>query len=121
MGQAAVEANVVSPIVVIVVALTGLSSYAISDLNFNYAVRIARFVFLLAAGIFGIFGIVGCFMASIVYLTSIKSFGVSYLAPLSPKYKSSGDTVLRRLLTNERIRPAYVKPQDLTKDTTQKR
>ena len=111
----------VSPIVVIVVALTGLSSYAISDLNFNYALRIARFGFLLAAGIFGIFGIVGCFMASIVYLTSIKSFGVPYLAPLSPNYISSGDTVFRRLLTNERIRPAYVKPKDLTKDTTQKR
>ncbi len=121
LGQAAVEANVVSPIVVIVVALTGLSSYAISDLNFNYALRIARFGFLLAAGIFGIFGIVSCFMASIVYLTSIKSFGVPYLAPLSPNYKSSGDTVFRRLLTNERIRPAYVKPKDLTKDTAQKR
>ncbi len=54
LGQAAVEANVVSPIVVIVVALTGLSSYAISDLNFNYAIRIARFGFLIVAGVFGI-------------------------------------------------------------------
>ena len=121
LGQAAVEANVVSPIVVIVVALTGLSSYAISDLNFNYAIRIARFGFLIIAGVFGIFGIVGCFMASIAYLSSIKSFGVSYLAPLTSQYKSSGDTLFRKLLTNERIRPAFVKPKDVTKDTVRKK
>ena len=51
LGQAGVEANVVSPIVVIVVALTGLSSYAISDVNLGYTIRITRFAFLLAAGI----------------------------------------------------------------------
>lgn len=121
LGQAAVEANVVSPIVVIVVALTGLSSYAISDLNFNYAMRIARFGFLIVAGIFGLFGIVSCFIASIAYLSSIKSFGVPYLAPFTPQYKSSGDTLFRKLLTNERIRPAFVKPKDITKDTAQKK
>ena len=73
LGQAGVEANVVSPIVVIVVALSGLASYAISDLNLNYMIRTARFAFLISAGVFGIFGMVLCFMACLSYLTTIKS------------------------------------------------
>lgn len=117
LGQAGVEANVVSPIVVIVVALSGLSSYAIGDVDLNYTIRITRFAFLIAAGLMGIFGMVLCFMASLIYLTSLKSFGVPYLAPLTPKYKSSGDTLFRKLLTNERLRPGFTKTKDITKDT----
>ena len=116
LGQAGVEANVVSPIVVIVVALSGLASYAISDLNLNYMIRTARFAFVISAGVFGIFGMVLCFMACLSYLTTIKSFGVPYLAPLTPKYPS-GDTLFRGLLTNENIRPGFTKTKDLTKDT----
>ena len=116
LGQAGVEANVVSPIVVIVVALSGLASYAISDLNLNYMIRTARFAFLISASVFGIFGMVLCFMACLSYLTSIKSFGVPYLAPLTPKYPS-GDTLFRGLLINENIRPGFTKTKDLTKDT----
>ncbi|MCM3567269.1 spore germination protein [Neobacillus mesonae] len=119
LGQAAVEANVVSPIVVIVVALSGLSSFAINDVNLSYTIRIARFVFLLSAGLAGIFGMVCCFMACVIYLSSIKSFGVPYMAPMTPNYKSSGDTVFRKLLTNERFRPGFTKSKDLTKDTGQ--
>jgi spore germination protein KA len=92
-----------------------LSSFAISDVNLNYAIRIARFGFLLAASVFGIFGMVGIFLSGLFYLTTIKSFGVPYFAPLTPKYKSSDDTLFRRILTNERLRPAFVKTKDLTK------
>lgn len=119
LGQAAVEANVVSPIVVIVVAMSGLSSFAISDVNLNYMVRIARFSFLLGAGLLGIFGMVVCFMVCLIYLSTLKSFGVPYLAPLTPKYKSSEDIIFRKLLTNERMRPGFTKTKDLTKDKVQ--
>lgn len=116
LGQAAVEANIVSPIVVIVVALTGLASFAIADVNLNYAIRIARFIFLLAASLFGIFGMVSCFISGLFYVVVMKSFGVPYFAPLTPKYKSSGDTLFRRILSHENLRPAYVKTKDITKD-----
>lgn len=118
LGQAGVEANVFSPIVVIIVALSGLSSYAISDVNLNYSLRIVRFGFLFVAGLFGIFGMVYGFIAGLIYLTTVKSFGVPYLAPLTPKYISSKDTIFRKLLTNERLRPGFTKTKDLTKDTT---
>lgn len=116
LGQAGVEANVFSPIVVIVVALSGLSSYAIGDVNLNYSIRIARFVFLIAAGVFGIFGMVCCFIICLAYLTTLKSFGVPYLAPLTPKYKSSDDTIFRKILSNENLRPGFTKTKDITKD-----
>lgn len=117
LGQAGVEANVFSPIVVIVVALSGLSSYAVNDLNLNYAARIIRFAFLLGAGLFGIFGMICCFILCLMYLGSIKSFGVPYMAPLTPKYTSSGDTIFRKILKKEWLRPEFTKTKDLSKDT----
>ncbi|MDQ0229990.1 spore germination protein [Metabacillus malikii] len=115
LGQAAVEANVVSPIVVIVVAMTGLSSFAISDVNLNYAIRISRFGFFFAASFMGIFGMVGCFLIGLYYVTVFKSFGVPYFAPLTPTYKSSNDTLFRKVLKSEAIRPGYLKTKDLKK------
>jgi spore germination protein KA len=115
LGQAAVEANIISPLVIIVVALGGLSSFAISDVSFNFAIRLSRFLFIVAAGIFGIYGMVITFVMGLSYMLSIKSFGVPYLAPMTPKFKSSKDTILRKLLRNERFRPGFLKTKELEK------
>lgn len=115
LGQAAVQANMVSPIVVIVVALGGLSSFAIGNISMNYTIRICRFGFIIAAGVFGIYGISALFVMGMFYMLSIRSFGVPYLSPLTPKYLSSGDTIFRRMLKNEVFRPGYLKPKDMKK------
>lgn len=115
LGQAAVQANIVSPIVVIVVALGGLCSYTVSDISMNFSIRIIRFAFIFAAGFLGIYGMAALFMMGLTYMVSIRSFGVPYLAPMSPKYPSSKDNILRKLVMNERIRPGYVQPKDLIK------
>ncbi|WP_026905937.1 spore germination protein [Paucisalibacillus globulus] len=115
LGQAAVQANIVSPIVVIVVALGGLSSFAIGDISMNFAIRISRFLLLVSASFFGLYGITAFFTAGMFYLVSIKSFGVPYLSPMTPTYVSSGDTVFRRILKNEIFRPGYLKPKDMEK------
>ncbi|MHC0036249.1 spore germination protein [Pseudoneobacillus sp. C159] len=117
LGQAAVQANIVSPIVVIVVALGGLSSFAVGDLNLNFTLRLSRFLFIFAAGFMGIFGMAAVFTTGLFYIVSIKSFGVPYLAPLTPKYISSKDTVFRRMIQNERFRPGYLKPKDIEKQS----
>ncbi|RSD20515.1 spore germination protein [Mesobacillus subterraneus] len=117
LGQAAVEANIISPIVIIVVALGGLSSFAVSDLSLNFAVRLIRFAFILSAAMFGIYGMTAFFVAGLFYMVSLKSFGVPYLAPLSPSYKSSKDTIFRRLVKNEKLRPGFLRPADLQKKT----
>ncbi|WP_272941211.1 GerAB/ArcD/ProY family transporter [Bacillus coahuilensis] len=115
LGQAAVDANIISPIVIIVVALSGLSSFAINDLSLNFLVRMLKFMFIISAGFFGIMGMAFSFTMGLCYMVTIKSFGVSYLAPMSPSYRSSDDTVLRKSLWNERLRPGYLKTADVVK------
>ncbi|MFD1781209.1 spore germination protein [Fredinandcohnia salidurans] len=115
LGQAAVQANIVSPIVVIVVALGGLCSFTLSDVSMNFAIRIIRFGFILSAGFFGIYGMTALFTVGLFYMVSIKTFGVPYLSPMTPKYISSKDTIIRKLVKNERLRPGYLKPKDIIK------
>ncbi|WP_449537057.1 spore germination protein [Ferdinandcohnia sp. Marseille-Q9671] len=115
LGQAAVQANIVSPIVVIVVALSGLCSFTLSDVSMNFAIRIIRFALIFSAGVFGIYGMTAFFTIGMFYMVSIKSFGVPYLSPMSPKYISSEDTIIRKIIKNERFRPGYVKPKDVIK------
>ncbi|WP_042145171.1 spore germination protein [Paucisalibacillus sp. EB02] len=115
LGQAAVQANIVSPIVVIIVALGGLSSFAIGDISMNFTVRISRFLLLFSASFMGLYGITALFTMGIFYMVSIKSFGVPYLSPLTPSYASSGDKIFRKVLQKEMLRPGYLKPKDLKK------
>lgn len=116
LGQAAVQANIVSPIVVIIVALGALSSFVIGDIGLNFSFRISRFIFIGLAYFFGLYGIVAVFMVLVIYLLSITSFGVPYLSPQTPSYLGSGqDTVHRKLLTKRYYRPKYFKPKDTTR------
>ncbi|MCM3762255.1 spore germination protein [Alkalihalobacillus oceani] len=116
LGQAAVEANIISPVIVIVVALSGLSSFAIADISFNYTIRLSRFIFIFCAAAFGMFGLVGCYVLWTIYLCSITSFGVPFLAPLAPHFTSAGDTIFRRNIRNEIWRPAFLKLKDMQKN-----
>lgn len=115
LGQAAVDANVVSPIVVIAVALGGLSSFAIGDMSLNFAVRIIRLMMIITASLFGMYGITALFTMGLFYMASLRSFGIPYFAPYTPNYISSGDTVFRKLIRSEKFRPGYLKPKDITK------
>src|SRR5213079_609143 len=82
LGQAAVQANIISPIVIIVIALSGLSSFIISDVSMNFAIRMSRFLFIFAAGFLGVYGAVALFVTSLFYIVSLKSFGTPYFAPM---------------------------------------
>ncbi len=84
IGEAAVSAHIVSPILVIVIAITGIASFAIPDFSFGFHLRIFRFLFVFLGAFLGFLGIgVGIF-AYISILCSIKSFGVSFMAPFAP-------------------------------------
>jgi len=84
IGQAAVAAGLVSPISVIVVAITAISSYAIPNYAAGTAIRILRFILVILAGILGGVGIVSGLMVILVHLCSLRSFGIPYLSPLAP-------------------------------------
>ncbi len=84
LGQAAVEASIVSPILIIIIAITGITSFAIPDFYLSFHLRIARFLYIIAGFLGGFLGIGIVLFGHLILLCSIKSFGVSYLAPYVP-------------------------------------
>ncbi|MEH6949158.1 spore germination protein [Bacillus sp. JJ634] len=115
LGQAAVQANIISPIVIIVIALSGLSSFIIIDISMNFAIRMTRFLFIFSAGFIGIYGVAALFIAGLFYLVSLKSFGTPYFAPMTPHFFSSKDLIVRHVPIKERFRPGYLKLKDTVK------
>ncbi len=84
IGQAAVEAGIVTATMVIVVSLTAISSFVSPTFNMGIAVRILRFGFMILAGTFGLFGIILGLIAMVLHLSSLRSFGIPYLSPNAP-------------------------------------
>ncbi|NOU85510.1 spore germination protein [Paenibacillus sp. LMG 31460] len=116
IGQAAVQAAIVSPIMVIVVALTAISSFAFPQYGAGIAIRILRFAMMMAAAVLGLYGIILFFILITVHLVKLKSFGVDYLSPLAPiRLGDWKDFILRMPLKIMKQRPKMNKPQDRTR------
>ncbi len=113
IGQAAVQAGVVSPIMVIVISITALSSFAIPDYSLSMASRIIRIPFILLAVTFGSFGIAMGLLFLLAYFSSLKSFGLSYLTPVAPfRPRDSRDALIRGPLWSMHRRPEFLRPED---------
>lgn len=81
LGDAAVSANLVSPVLIIIVAITAICSFSIPDFSFNFTIRICRFIYIFLGYMAGFLGIaVGVFI-QIVFLCNLKSFGCPYITP----------------------------------------
>lgn len=111
LGQAAVEANIVSLILVIIVAITGLASFAIPEISLSFMIRIGRFLFLIAGTVMGFYGIAVLFTLCLGYLSTIKSFGVYFMSPYAPGYPSSKDLVMRPQVWKQWLRPLNLIPK----------
>ncbi len=84
LGEAAVSASIVSPILIIIIAITGISSFAIPNFSLSFHIRISRFAYILFGSLCGFLGIgIGMFIHLLI-LCSLKSFGVPYLSPYVP-------------------------------------
>lgn len=109
IGQAAVEAGLVSNIMVIVVALTAMASFVSPIYSFSTSTRILRFPFIIAASILGFYGIMCGLFFLLAHLTSLRSFGVPYMSPLAPMIpEDQEDTLLRFPLWKMNKRPSYL-------------
>ncbi len=96
LGQAAVAANIVSPILIIIVAVTGIGSFAIPNYSLAYSIRIMRFAFIFLGAAAGFLGItLGLFLLGI-WSTALKSFGVPFMAPLGPRTSNGFRNVMFR-------------------------
>lgn len=113
IGEAAVSASIVSPILVIIVAITGIASFAIPDFAFGFHLRTFRFLFIFLGAAFGFLGIgVGIF-AYLSILCSIKSFGVPFMSPFTPNSLAINTGYVVPPTWKQENRNSYLSPQQI--------
>lgn len=112
VGQSAVEARVISPIVVIVVAFAGIAGYTMPNQDLSAAVRVSRFGLTVAAIAAGMFGVAAGITLLIWHLCSLEGFGVAYMSPMSQGRNSSWKTALRIPLRHNKLRDPELNPPD---------
>ncbi|HIT25866.1 MAG TPA: spore germination protein [Candidatus Enterenecus avicola] len=114
VGTAAVEAKLVSPAVLVMVAIAGIAGYTAPSQDFSGALRLWRFGITLAAGVAGLVGLVLAGMALVYHLACLESFGVAYLTPFASCGGSGerGHVVFRQPLPRVKTRPRYLNPQN---------
>lgn len=110
LGQAAVSANIVSPILIIVVAVTALGSFAIPNYTFSLSIRILRFAYIILAAVFGLLGILAGFFIHVGMMVNLTSFGVPFMAPVAPVTSKNPDLFLRGPAWMQESRPDYLDP-----------
>lgn len=111
IGQAAVEANIVSPIVVIVVAFTALCSFSIPNDDFAAAFRLLKFAVIGMSAWLGFYGFLLAMLAILIHLSQLKSYGMPYLMPYVGAelnhYQDERDSLVRFPLFYLKRRPIY--------------
>lgn len=116
IGQAAVEAGIISAFVVITVSLTAISSFATPDNNMALSARLLRFAFIILSVTFGLYGIVMGLIVLTLHLCSLRSFGVPYTSPISPfvGYEMK-DSIFRALIWKTKLRPKSISKENLVR------
>nr|WP_245808943.1 spore germination protein [Shouchella patagoniensis] len=113
IGQGAIQAGIVSPAMVIIVAITAIASLATPSFNMAVAARLIRFGLIISAAIVGFYGILLGLIMLIVHLVSLRSMGVPYLSPLAPFIPANfGDTLIRMPLWKSKERPRLISPEN---------
>jgi spore germination protein len=113
IGQAAVQAGIVSAPMVIVVSLTGIASFTIPHFNMAISIRMLRFPIMFLAGILGLLGIVVGVYLITLHLCQLKSFGVPYLTGFAPYRKNDmKDIFIRAPWWKMIFRPSSVQAEN---------
>ena len=113
LGQAVAEADLVSPLLIVLVALSGLGSFVMPDYTMSMAMRIAQLLLVVAAGIAGYFGIILCLFILILRLSSETSLRWPLAAPFSPKRPRNPDQLLRFPVWRQRLRGYTANPASM--------
>lgn len=107
IGQAAVDANLVSPMAVIIISITAICSFAIPNMALVSAYRLTKYFIIFMSAVGGLVGFVSGLLIVLLHIAGINSFGVSYVAPFSGvkenRYNKIRDTILRfPYITNDK-------------------
>ncbi|MEG0712403.1 MAG: spore germination protein, partial [Niameybacter sp.] len=119
IGQAAVDAKLISPMIVIIVAITAVATFAIPDYGLTAAYRLLRYIFIIICACFGLFGFLMGFIWILAHLASLESFGTPFLAPYTAgdqnDYRDFRDTVIRFPIFLQNRRPRYARDHQKTR------
>jgi spore germination protein len=113
IGQAAVEAKIISPMIIIIVSFTAISTFAIPDYSLTSAFRLLRFFFIILAAMLGLYGFLLAMLFMTAHLSSLESFKVPYLAPYNAsdrnRFRDLKDTILRFPTFMQTTRPIFAR------------
>ncbi len=112
LGQASVEAGLVSPIIIIVVAITFIASLTFTDLEIANSMRYFTFIFLFTSAILGLYGLFIAFIYFLIYICSIDSFNIPYFYPIAPFNK----TYFKNTVFKTSIKKDYKRSKVLSKN-----
>lgn len=119
IGQAAVDAKLISPMIVIIVAITAVATFAIPDYGLTAAYRLLRYIFLFICALFGLYGYLIAFVLLLAHLASLESFGTPFLAPYTAgdqnDYRDFRDTLIRFPIFLQNRRPRYAREHQKTR------
>lgn len=116
IGQAAAEAGFISNIMVIIVAITAIANFVSPTYSFANAARLLRFLLILTSSIIGLYGVLLVLVFMVAHLSSLRSFGVPYLAPVAPfLVEEQKDVFFRFPFKTMSKRPSYLSPANTSK------
>jgi len=123
VGQAAVEAGFVSPVVVIIIAITGIAGFAIPHSSLVSGFRLSKYLLIILSAALGLFGFWLGLLAVLIHLVSLKSFGIPYMFPFASGEVNGGtdvkDTIFRLPLFAMKKRPIFANPNDSVRQSPQ--
>ena len=111
LGQAAVSAGIVSPILIIVVAITGIASFAVPDYSYSFHLRLYRFIFIFLGYCCGFLGIGLGLFVYISLLCNTNSFGIPYTSGISPFVYTPGHSYFLKPIWKRDLRSNYLNPK----------
>ncbi len=114
VGSAAVEAKIISPAVLIVIAIAGIAGYTIPSQDFAGGVRLWRLGLTLAGGFFGLLGVALGAVVLVGHLAGLECFGVAYLTPFAANAgeQEEGHALFRVPIPHVKLRPAALKSRN---------
>src|SRR5690625_3984707 len=122
IGTAAVEAGFVSAAMVIVVSLTAIANFVFPYTSMAISVRIWRFGYMILAATFGFYGVLIGLIATLLHLSSLRSFGLPYMAPFAPIIlKDMKDGIFRMPWYAMTTRPSLISQRNITRQQPEKK
>ncbi len=110
LGSAAVQASLISPLLIIIVALSGLGNYSFPNYATGFSFRMMQLILLVAGWLMGLCGVLFCALLFLCRIAGMTSLGYPYLAPQSPHREHNPDLLLRKPIFRQQLRSYFANP-----------